>query len=488
MGHTVETSVTTRDGLQVLEREPAELLILDLRIGDGNGLDVIRECRRRFPETAVVVVTGYGCVASAVEAMKLGSFDYLTKPFSLEEFCETVRRALMQSSCTGSVAATVSDATPGQLVARSDRMQKVAKLVPRIADSRSPVLLEGEFGTGKRLIARAIHHAGARRGCPLRVLPCGSLPEAAVEHELFGPDGATIFQRADRGTVVIEDIHLLSPRLQSRLEAWLEGWDAGGPEIPVDGMSCRLIATSALPLDDLVRSGRFREDLYYRLSMIPVSLPPLRERREDILPLALHFLRQCAEVVGSPARGIDPAAAEILSKYRWPGNVSELRNAMERAGSFAEGKVVLPDDLPPRLIRRQDPAADAARELQSLPIGCRLSDFVRRQERLFIWETMKFNAGSREKTASMLGVSMATLYRKIGMRVGRNREPGREPGAEDARPVFPASQPAVRRGRRPGKPRGLPEQNSEPAADLHRNGNGIPIPAISHPSDGPRSH
>ncbi|MDB6135633.1 MAG: DNA-binding response regulator [Verrucomicrobiales bacterium] len=452
MGHNPAMFETGREGLAALERIRPDLMIVDLRIGDVNGLDIIQQCREDHPRTQVVMVTGYGSVETAVEAMKLGAFDYLTKPFALEDLQKTITRALQEGAVEAEALAAASPATTpgstlpveagaaqgqggglalgvptGEFIGESPQMKEILNLVRKIADRDSPVLLEGEFGSGKQAVARMLHNTSRRRGAPFKVLHCSSLPENLLDQELFG-DGSvtaihTIFHRAEGGTVVIDEINVMPVRLQSLLEGFLEDLNARRMtgQLP-PALDFRFIATSSVSLEQLAREGKFREDLYYRISVIPMTVPPLRSRRSDIEPLIRHFLLHYSLLTHTPAKEVDHYTAKLLEDYPWPGNVGELRNAVERACSFADDERIRPADLPPKITRKVEVSDEENQELKHhLPVGTPLGDFIKKQERLFIRETLKFNDGSREKTASMLGISIATLYRKMGLKLERDK-------------------------------------------------------------------
>ena len=432
MGHQVQMYLTGREGMEAMEREKAELLIVDLKITDMSGLEIIQDCRARFPQTEVVMVTGYASVETAVEAMKLGAFDYLTKPFDLEDLQRTINRALQKHAPAGAASGkpaaarshepAVQFTASSNLIGKSPQMQEILGLVGKVADKDSPVLLEGEFGSGKQMVARALHNTSRRRAASFKVLHCSSLPEPLLEQELFGGSN-TIFNRAAGGSVVLEEINMLPPRLQSQLDSFLEEINSRrlAGSLPPE-LNFRFVGTSSVPLEGLVREGKFREDLYYRISVIPITMPPLRSRRDDIGLLVDHFLENYTRLTGTKKKEVDKYAAKLLTDYSWPGNVGELQNAIERACSFADDVRIRPVDLPPKITQRVEITDDENERMKhQLPIGGKLGDFIKKQERMFIRETLKFNEGSREKTASMLGVSIATLYRKMGLKLERDK-------------------------------------------------------------------
>ncbi|MDF2377313.1 MAG: sigma-54 dependent transcriptional regulator [Verrucomicrobiales bacterium] len=428
-GHDVTAVQTGRDGLKALDASQPDLMIVDLLIGDMNGLDIIRYSEEHYPKTQVIMVTGNGSVETAVEAMRLGAFDYLTKPFELADLQRTVQLGLQEPSDKAEIArgfqtAAITMPSTG-MIGESPKVKEILEVIEKIADNDSPVLLEGEFGSGKQMVARSLHNASNRKDAPFKVLQCSALPEELLESELFGSPssrGETIFSRAAGGTVLLEEIHVLPLRLQSKLDSYLEEINTRRmmSDLPRH-MDVRFIASSAKPLQELIESGSFREDLFYKISIIPIEVPPLRSRIEDIEPLAAHFLKQRSGRTGNSAPEIDKYAKRLLEGYSWPGNVGELQNAIERACAFAEGGRIRPVDLPPKVTQKVEITDEDEKTTHHLPVGTGLSDYVRKQEKLFIRETLKYNGGSREKAASMLGVSIATLYRKMGLKLEKDK-------------------------------------------------------------------
>jgi len=429
-GHTVFGCTTGIDGMAAIRSQQPDLVIVDLRIGDVNGLDLVSMCKDQFPNTAVIMVTGHGSVETAVEAMRLGAFDYLTKPFDLGDLIKTVNQALnrnnpaaMTMTPTLSGSSSIRNPSSSKLIGHSDAIQRIFEIVRRVADNDSPVLLEGEFGVGKHMVARAMHEASRRSGAPFKELQCSAMPEDVLESELFGHTNGQggIFSRASGGTVHLAEVHVLPARIQAQLNTFLDemqarrsAWNSGS------GADFRLVVSTTICLEEASKKGSFREDLYYKLSVVPLKIPPLRERREDIKPLVDHFLKELTERTDLRSKTMDAYALEFLEKYPWPGNISELRNAVERACAFSESDRIRPADLPTKVTQQIEvPTTSVSGGTTQLPIGSTLDDFIRGQERMFIQETLKYNNGSREKTASMLGVSIATLYRKMGLNVDR---------------------------------------------------------------------
>ncbi len=431
MGHETHSFQTGAQGMKGIEQVNPEVLIVDLRIGDMNGLQIIEQCSQAYPNMDIIMVTGYGTVETAVEAMKLGAFDYLTKPFELDDLQRTINRAL-SSDATAPAQLTTSaqeelSTFRSALIGESPQIKEILEFVDKIADNDSPALIEGEFGSGKQTVARTIHNHSRRNDAPFKVLHCSSLPEDLLEMELFGGAGAsttrTIFQRAQGGTVLIEEINVMPLRLQSQLDAYLEGINEQRLRGALPGqLDCRIIASSNEPLEAWVKDGRFREDLYYRISVIPITVPPLRQRKDDIPLLIDHFLDNYTKLTDTKKKEVDKYSAELMGNYKWPGNVDELQNAIERACALSDGNKIRPVDLPPKITQKIEISDDENEKLRhQLPIGTTLSDYIKKQERIFIRETLKYNEGSREKTASMLGVSIATLYRKMGLKLERDK-------------------------------------------------------------------
>ncbi len=379
------------------------------------------------------MVTGHGTVETAVEAMRLGAFDYLTKPFELVDLQRTVNLALEQVNAQKADApqepaweGPANTNSSAALVGQSEKVQGILSVTKAIADSDCPVLVEGEAGSGKQIVARTIHHSSGRQRAPFKTLQCSALPEELLEQELFGSDSkrtGSIFSRAARGTVYLEEVHLLPMRVQTQLDSLLaEMVDRRLRRSLTPEMDVRLVTSSCQSLEALVEEGKFRESLYFKLSIIPIIVPPLRSRVEDIRPIADHFLNLFAERTGHTAPSIDKYALSLLENYKWPGNVGELQNAIERACAFCQDGQIRPNDLPPKIAQRAVVQSEEQRTSHHLPLGTTLAEFVDRQEKMFITETLKFNGGSREKAASMLDVSIATLYRKLGNRAAKQKQ------------------------------------------------------------------
>ena len=428
LGHEVFGLQSGTEGLKAIEKEKPNALIVDLRIGDMSGIEIIEKCSQDYPQMPIIMVTGFGSVETAVEAMRQGAFDYITKPFELDDLQRTLNKALNLSADNIAPIDNKAQQKPikptRQLIGNSAEVKEILRVIEKIADNNSPALVEGEYGSGKQIVARSIHDRSQRRDEPFKILHCSALPEELLEAELFGGDGhETIFTRANGGTVVLEEINVLPIRLQSQLNSYLE--EVGNLRMndeSFDVPDVRIIATSSERLDGWVDEGKFREDLYYRISVIPLMIPPLRKRQDDIELLTNYFLNRYSKISGTKVKTVDKFAMRFLIKYKWPHNVGELENAIHRACALSEETSIKPADLPAKITNKVEIKDDDNEAMKvQLPIGSNLSDFIKKQEKAFIRETLKYNNGSREKTASMLGVSIATLYRKMGLKVERDK-------------------------------------------------------------------
>ena len=407
-GHEPVAYSSGRSAIDAFEQNPPDLLIVDLRIGDMDGLDVIKACKAKSADLPVIMITGHASVETAVEVMRLGAYDYLTKPFELEDLGRTIQAALTQGSTHDEPDTTIPVAET--VVGRSEAVRKIHMLIERIGSRPANVVFEGEYGVGKIAFARQLHAAGPSARFPFRTIHCSALPESLLEQELAGGDGTrSAFERAADGTLVLEEVDTLPPRLQAILHDQL----GDGRAKPF-----RVIATTTRALDVMVRKGEFRSDLFYRLAVIPVAVPALRERAEDILPLAEHFLAELHQRVPSSPQRIEKEAKKLLQKYPWPGNVGELQNAIQRACALSTGMEITSMELPARL-RQPAPAlpppglSHQPHDDGSVPVGSSLNKFIRDQERKFIKATLASVNGNKEQAAGILEISLATLYRKL---------------------------------------------------------------------------
>ena len=398
--------------IQALEENVFDLVVTDLRMPGVDGLDVLRAVKERAPGTAVLMITAFASTDTAVEAMKLGAYDYLTKPTKIEELDIVIRKAaekgqLMRDNVA--LRAHAPGAEPyGGILTLSPKMQDVLRIVERVAPTDSSVLILGESGTGKELVARAIHERSARAARPFVPIHCGALPREVLESELFGHEkgaftGAVntkpgLVDLADGGTLFLDEIGEMEPDSQVKLLRALETgmfFRVGGTR--PRSVDIRIVAATNRDLGEAMRAGEFRQDLYYRINTITVSLPPLRERPEDVALLAQHFVESKAAY---GAKRLPPATLAILEAYAWPGNVRELLHAIERGVILSKGEDVEPGDLPPEVLGAGAPPATPAGSLESI-------------ERTHIVTTLRQVSGHRGKAAALLGIDPKTLYRKI---------------------------------------------------------------------------
>lgn len=428
--HQVNPFNSAERALEELAGIAPQVVIADIKMEKVTGFDVLQHVRRTLPQTAVILITAYASVEKAVEAMKLGAYDFVTKPFKIDELKFTIQRALEHQSVVRENAYLKKEVKNRyrfeNIVGTSRAMQDIYSVINKVADTDSTILIQGESGTGKELVARALHFNSKRASNPFVAVNCSALPENLLESELFGhkkgaftgafQDKIGLFEEAEGGTIFLDEVNSMALSLQTKLLRVLqERMIRRVGDTKTVPVNVRVVAASNESLQEKMKGGNFREDLYYRLAVIPVDLPPLRERSEDIPLLVQHFLAKNAAQTGTDVKKIDPDAVEVLTRYPFPGNVRELENAVERACALCEDGTIRVSDLPPAAQGRgPGSAAAVARDnIIEMPIGQRLDEFIQTEERAYIEKTLRYNNGSREKTASMLGISMATLYRKL---------------------------------------------------------------------------
>lgn len=431
-GHQTVAYASGQKALENLATHAPQLVISDLRMDKVGGLDILRECREILPQTPVILITAYKTVESALEAMKLGAYDYITKPFKVDELQLTIQRALDNQSLVRenrNLRQIVKEKYRFEnIIGTSARMQEIYNLIAKVADTDSTILIQGESGTGKELVARALHFNSNRQHQPFVAINCSALPENLLESELFGhkkgsftgavQDKIGLFEEAEQGTIFLDEVNSMAQPLQTKLLRVLQERQIRrvGDTKSV-AINVRVLAATNEVLGEKIKGGNFREDLYYRLAVIPIEMPALRERPDDIPLLVSHFLQKNAAQVGTEPKKIDAKALDMLALYRWPGNVRELENAVERACALCDDGLIKTTDLPPQVVRNASAGNSSDTPAPGgLPVGQTLDEYIRDQERRYIDETIKFNGGSREKAAKMLGISMATLYRKLEVR------------------------------------------------------------------------
>jgi two-component system response regulator HydG len=420
-------ALTAFDGpsaLELLRRHRVSVLLTDLMMPGMSGLDLLKATRAMAPETEVVLMTAYGTVETAVEAMKEGAYDFVTKPLKRAHVVRIVRNALDKQALVvenRALRAQLDEKRRREIVGTSLAWRRTMEIVMQAAPSEATVLLLGESGTGKELLARAIHDNSARAGRPLVPVNCAALPESILEAELFGYEkgaftGATArregrFEAAHGGTLFLDEIAEIPPHVQVKLlrvlqEGEIERLGGGGRPVAVD---IRLCAATNKDLRREVREGRFREDLYYRLNVISVAVPPLRDRRDDIPLLVEHFIQVYRQKNGKAITGCTRRALELLGGYSWPGNVRELENAIERAVVLSRSATIGEEDLP-REVRAQTSVESAhGTRVLTCPIGTPLDEV----ERQAIHETLRHTKGDKRLAAQLLGIATRTIYRKL---------------------------------------------------------------------------
>ncbi len=401
------------------------VVLTDLLMPDGSGLDILSLVKSRSAQTEVIVMTAHSTVETAIEAMKRGAYDFVTKPFATSELRALVHKAFEKGALVAENArlrAQVDRHTPKDLLGRSKAMHDVLQLVKRIASGRSTVLITGESGTGKERVARAVHDLSDRKDKPFLVVNCGAIPETLMESELFGHEkgaftGAAtrklgIFREADGGTVLLDEIGELPLSMQVKLLRVLQERKVRGVgEANETSVDVRVLAATNRNIEEDVKAGRFRQDLYYRLNVIRIAIPPLRDRREDVPELAKHFLDRCAHEHDKPLRSIAPDALRALDAYDFPGNVRELENIVERAVALAAGPNIALGDLPEEV---GGAAARPNETLLTLPDeGCNLDDVVGEVERRLILEALARTGGIRTSAAKLLGITLRSLRYRL---------------------------------------------------------------------------
>ncbi|HTL56173.1 MAG TPA: sigma-54 dependent transcriptional regulator [Candidatus Limnocylindrales bacterium] len=459
-GHEVFPFTNGQAAAAALSTHAPELVITDLYFDKTrpHGLEILKKARELVPPAVVIVITGFGSVETAKEAMKNGAFDYLQKPFKVDEFKLCVQRALSYNAALTETVYLRKQLKKkyqfSQIIGSSASMQGVFKMIERVADTDSTILVLGESGTGKELVARALHFNSRRQLAPFVPINCSALPENLLESELFGhrrgaftgaiTDKKGLFQEADGGTIFLDEVGSMPPLLQSRLLRVLQEREVRrvGDNTPVY-VNVRVVAAANESLEKKIKDGTFREDLYYRLNVIPIQLPGLRERKDDIPLLVAHFLKDKISLRTNRSYQLTRQAMAILCGYNWPGNVRELENAIERAATLAETEVIQAADLPPSLVAASNPTAppetvetpDAlptvpesalyplrgpeteAGELEAEQISVHsflpLKTFMREQEQAHLNRALEQSGGDKEKAALLLGISLATLYRKL---------------------------------------------------------------------------
>jgi nitrogen regulation protein NR(I) len=440
------TASSGEEGLRLIPKFKPDLVIMDVRMGGITGLETLRRIRHLDSKLLVILMTAYGTTQTAIEAMKLGAYDYLLKPFDIPRLRELVANALKAARDMKQVVSyqplLESEDYELGIVGRSQSMQQVFKLIGQLAASDATALITGESGTGKELVARAIYHHSNRSQQPFLAVNCAAIPEQLLESELFGHErgaftGATIqrigkFEQCNRGTIFLDEIGDMTPATQTKILRVLQSgtFERVGSNQPMR-VDVRVIAATNKPLEQAVAARQFRQDLFYRLNVVRLHLPPLRERREDIRLLVNYFLKKLAREQQGEPRSIAPAALKALEKYHWPGNVRELENVIRRALVMAKGDAILVSDLPAEVSGQ--PSAPSAGPPVPVAIGeGALTDVASLSRLLFHWarrepklkvipaverelviQALKETSGNQVHAAKLLGITRATLRKRL---------------------------------------------------------------------------
>lgn len=446
-GYYAAETALGKEGVELAKDGSFDVVITDLRLPDIDGLEVLKSCKKASPETFVVLITAYGAVDTAVEAMKYGAYDYITKPFRMEELLLMVRRMLRLRDLENENI-LLKEQVEGRynfsgIVGKSPKMEEIFGKIRMIAQTDSTVLILGESGTGKELAANAIHYNSARKNGPFIKVSCAALPETLLEAELFGYEKGAFtgavkqkkgrFELADKGSIFLDEIGELSPAIQVKLLRVLQEKEfdrLGGSEtISVD---VRIICATQRDLKKEAARGAFREDLYYRLNVVPITLPPLRERKGDIMLLSNHFLKYYGELYKKEVCAISPRAMELLVRYPFPGNVRELEHAIERAVVMGKGQEISAADLPEEIGQDVDDIGECLNTLQGVHSHERLTKALRDFEKQYITKVLEGTGGNKTLAAKLLGVSRKTLWEKC--KALEIMSDGREAAAEEGKP------------------------------------------------------
>lgn len=422
-GHKILTASSGSGALDIIKTTPVDTVLSDIKMAGMSGIELLEEVIRIDPDLPVILMTAFAEVDQAVDAMKKGALDHIQKPFDNREVKKAVARGVERRSLIRSIRHLESELGTlwGNIVGKSKAMERVFTIMKRVADTPTTVLISGESGTGKELIARGLHHASSRSNAPFVSINCAAVPETLLESELFGYEKGAFtgainlrqgkFEFADRGSIFLDEVGEMSLGLQVKLLRVLQEQEfqriGGNKDIKVD---VRIIAATNKDLKQEVDKGRFRDDLFFRLNVVHILVPPLRERREDIPHLVAHFLNRFGEKLGRNIPELDPEVMSAFYRYSWPGNVRELENVIERSLVLSRGQVIMPEDLPPE-IRESPEIEEGLDALISWERG--LSDTLDAIEERMIGQALKRSGHVQAQAAKMLGISRSNLQYKM---------------------------------------------------------------------------
>ena len=429
-GYTVSFAENGRNAVSMIEKTDFDLLLCDIRLGDITGLEVLKAAKAQNPDAVVIMISAYTTTEAAVEAMNQGAYDFVPKPFNNEELKQTIKTALDLKTIEHEKEILDDELKRtlhfGKIVGNSPSMRHIYNLILQVAKTKTSVLITGESGTGKELIAKAIHEQSQRSEKPFVVLNCGGIPETLMESELFGHKkgsftGATqdkkgLFEVADKGTIFLDEIGELTPPVQVKLLRAVQEHVfkavGGNEDISVD---IRIISATNKRLEDEVIAGNFREDLFYRLNVIEIKVPPLRERKSDIRLLAQHFLDKYSREMGKEITKMSSYAIDLLNKYDFPGNVRELENLLERSVALSTTNIILPDSLALSIHKRRwiEGIKDRRFDLDEVKNGVSLDVIMEEIEKAYLEKALDCTKGKKQEAAELLGISFRTFRYRL---------------------------------------------------------------------------
>ncbi len=422
-GYEVDTASDGAEAIDRIEQKMFDLAVVDIQMPVMNGIDVLQKINEKSPETTVIMITAYASHETAIDAMKLGAYDYITKPFKIDEIKLVIKKSLEKKRLERENSRLKKELETkygfGNIIGRSPEIVKVFEMIKRVSELKVNILISGESGTGKELVARAIHYSGNRHEGPFVPVNCGAIPENLMESELFGykkgaftgaqRDKKGLFEEADRGTIFLDEIGDLPLHLQVKLLRALEGKEIrplGSTEVvPID---VRVISATNRKLEDEVAAGKFREDLYYRLDVIKIQLPSLRERKADISPLAIHFMTRYSREMEKDIRGISPKVLEILENYNYPGNVRELENIIARCVALETSNVIRHETLPQLVSGRDYLDLDT-----SFTSSTSLDTLLGSIEKKMIDKALRSAGGNKTEAAKLLGITLRSFRYRL---------------------------------------------------------------------------